>query len=84
MINDENKKKFIFEKLKNIWKKKSNFFWVLLLFIFVFSIIGLIAVIFAYIDVHIWSKTDTSSIIFIPKENIVKINNNWYIPIKLI
>ena len=64
------------------WKKKSQLVVTLLKITFVISVISLIAVIFAYIDIHVWSKP-SGSVVLVPKETLVEINGALYIPIKL-
>jgi hypothetical protein len=45
------------------------------------ALAAIIAVIFAYVDIHVWSRE--GHVILIPKEKIVTINGSHYIPIKV-
>jgi len=64
------------------WKQKSQAFAVVLGITFMLSVVALVAVIFAYIDIHVWSRE--GHVILVPKERVVTINGHLYIPIKII
>lgn len=77
--------------MEKIMQKSQTFAWVLGLTFFM-SLIALIAVIFAYIDLHVWypqammDKAGPSQgpVIMVPREKLVYINGRTYIPIKLV
>lgn len=69
---------FSMDKLRS----KSQLFAVALVVSLVLSSISLIMVIFAYIDIHVWSKQ--GEVVLVPQEQLVNINGNIYIPIKII
>jgi hypothetical protein len=64
------------------WRQKSRYFAIILAVTFFMALVGIIAVIFAYIDIHVWSKQ--GELIMVPQSKMVEINGNLYIPIKLI
>lgn len=69
---------FSIEKLQ----KKSRLFAVVLGVALLLSIVAIIGLILAYVDIHIWSRE--GHVILVPRERIVKINGRHYIPIKII
>jgi hypothetical protein len=69
---------FSMEKLQ----QKSRLFAVVLGITLLLSIIAIIGLIFAYIDIHVWSRE--GHVILVPEERIVQINGRHYIPIKIV
>ena len=65
------------------WKKKSQLVLLVVKITFIMALIALIAVFFAFIDIHYWSKP-SGAVILIPKDKIIEIQGRTYIPIKLL
>lgn len=64
------------------FKKKSQTVVIVLGITFLLALAAVIAVIFAYIDIHVWSRK--GHVILVPQERLVTINGNLYIPIKIV
>jgi len=64
------------------WKQKSQTFAVVIGISFILSCIAIIAVIFAYIDIHVWSKE--GHVLLVPQNRLVTIQDQIYIPIKIV
>jgi len=62
--------------------RKSQLVVLVLKITLLIAVVSLIGVIFAYIDIHVWSKK--GSVILVPKEKIIEINGLLYIPIKIV
>lgn len=63
------------------FKKKSQMIVLVLGITFIMALAAVVAVIFAYIDIHVWSRD--GHVILVPKNRIVTINGALYIPIKI-
>jgi hypothetical protein len=68
----------LFSGVKSQLQSTSRLIFMLIFFTFVISLIGLISSIIAI------SSTKSGSVVLIPKENVIMINNQEYIPIKLL
>ncbi len=66
----------------DFWQQKSRLLILVVKVTFVMALVTLIGLIFAYIDIHVWSKQ--GSVILVPHEKIVEINGAQYIPIKIL
>jgi uncharacterized membrane protein len=64
------------------WKKKSNLFATILGITFLMALTALVAVVFAYVDIHVWSRQ--GQVILVSQDKLVDINGHLYIPIKLL
>jgi len=64
------------------WKHKSQAAMKYLTITFILSCIAIIGVIFAYIDIHVWSKK--GSVVLVPANALVEIQGQTYIPIKML
>lgn len=63
-------------------KQQSRLFATALVVTFIIAVTGLVAVIFAYVDIHVWSKQ--TEFILVPQSQLVKIDGEYYIPIKVV
>lgn len=64
------------------WKRKSDLAIGMLILTFFMALIALIAIVLAYVDIHVWSKQ--GEVVLIPQQHVVEINGRHYIPIKLV
>lgn len=74
--------KILFGKLSVSMQKKETVVKTSLYLTFLMALIGLIAIIFAFVDIHVWSK-DTGRVILVPRDKIITINGQQYLPIRL-
>ena len=65
------------------WAKKSRHFAYILCITFVMALSAIIAVIFAYIDIHVWSKNNKEHVYFVSQDHLVNIDGEMYIPVKV-
>ena len=64
------------------WKKKSQSWFLMFKITFVIAVLALVGVLLAFVDIHYWQKHQPT--ILVPHEQIVEINGQLYIPIKIV
>jgi hypothetical protein len=76
----------LFKNLKYSIQKKSKLIISLLFITFFLAVSAIIAVIFAFIDIHFWSNCNSKSpsTQFVPFDKIVVMNGQQYVPIQIL
>lgn len=66
------------------WKKKSQSWFLMFKITFMIAVLALIGVIVAFFDIHYWQQWRTSEAVMVSRKQLVEINGELYIPIKLV
>lgn len=64
-------------------EKKSRVFAMFVALSFFLSVVAIIGLVLAFLDIHIWSKSGDGQVIMVPTDNLVYLNGQTFIPIVL-